>query len=385
MSKKSVLYITSRFPYPPLGGDRLKSYNMLRILSKKYNINFVSIIDRDLTQEDIQFCQKHFYKFKIYKKSKFFYLINIIKSIIKFQSLQVNYYYFKDIQKYINSQVIECDFVLNTLIRTSKYALNINKPKFLDIVDSIYKNYTLSIKNVKSIFWKLIYIYEKKKIFNYEKKCIKSYDMTYFVNHNEAQFWSKFGHTSWIPNGVNRDIFTYTKRDDSFKNHIIFFGKMDYQPNIDAVVWFIDNVFHKLNNNIKFTIIGLNPSKKLNKYLNDKISITGYVKDPYNIINGSFLCIAPMQTGGGIQNKILETMALGKITIISSFAANSLKNAKHNKELLVANTPDEYVSIINDIYQNYDKYKYIEKNANKFIKDNFTWEIYANKLFSILP
>lgn len=47
---------------------------------------------------------------------------------------------------------MECDFVLNTLIRTSKYALNINKPKFLDIVDSIYKNYTLSIKNVKSIF-----------------------------------------------------------------------------------------------------------------------------------------------------------------------------------------------------------------------------------------
>lgn len=385
MDKKNLLYITSRFPYPPLGGDKLKSYNMLKILSKQYNINFVSIIDRKLTKQDIDFCKKYFYKFKIYRKNKFFYALNILKSVLTFQSLQVNYYYFKDIQRYINKQIDECDLVLNTLIRTSKYVLSVNKPKFLDIVDSIYLNYFASIKNVKSLFWKIIYIYENKKIFHYEKKCVQKYDITFFVNKKEAQFWSKFGKTTYIPNGVNENIFMYKKTSDNFKNCIIFFGKMDYQPNIDAVVWFIQNVFYKLNNDIKFIIIGLNPSKTLYKYKSNRIIITGYIQDPYNTIKNSLLCVAPMQTGGGIQNKILETMALGKITLISSFVAHSIQNVTHKKELLIATTPNEYIDLINEIYLNYDKYKYIEKNAIKFIKDNFNWQLYGDKLLSMLP
>jgi glycosyltransferase involved in cell wall biosynthesis len=384
MKKKTILLITSRFPYPPIGGDKLKNFYLIKILSKHYNLNLVSLIDRETNHEDYEFCKKYCYRYKIFKKTKLQSLFSLCKRIFNNKPLQVNYYYFKDVQKYIDEEAINCDILINTLIRTSEYIINLGKLKFLDIVDSIALNYQYSQKNTKSVFWKLIYKYETFKLFEYEKTCIKKYNNTFFVNKQESEYWSKFGKTKWIANGVNEKLFTYNNNNNKYKNYIAFFGKMDYMPNVDAIDWFVSNVLNKLNENIKLIIIGINPIEKVRRLSSNKVIVTGFVHDPYEILNSCFACIAPMQTGGGIQNKILETMALGKITITTRLGATAIIGAEDKEHLFIEDDPENIAKLINKIFEDRDLFSNVANNAKEFIFKNYTWQKYEKKLIDML-
>ncbi len=313
---------------------------------------------------------------------------NALKSLIIREPIQIGYYYFSDVKEYIDQEIKNknIDFAISTLIRTSKYLENINIPKYLDMVDSIGLNYQRSQANVKSIFWKLIYKLETTLLLEYEKKYIHSFDNTFFVNKEETEYWSQFGQTTWIPNGVNKMLFDYHNKNDKYKKHIAFFGNMLYQPNIDAVLWFVENVFLKLDKRISLVIVGQKPKKSILNLAKEyeNIEVTGYVEDPYEYLNSTFLIVAPMRTGGGIQNKILECMALGKVNIVSSLGADPIDGAKNNEHFLVIDKADQWIKTINDIYNNPKNYKHLEKSVKPFTKENFTWENYEKKLLNML-
>ncbi|RMA93313.1 glycosyltransferase [Hydrogenothermus marinus] len=376
MSKK-ILLITSRIPYPPFGGDRLKNFNLLKILSKYYEVHLVTITDEIPTDETKKVLEKYTTSCKIFKKSKFDFLLSTSRAIFNKEPLQVNYYYFKDVQEYINSISKDMDCIIATLVRTAKYSDSIDKPKIFDMADSIGLNYKRSSARVKSLFWKSIYMFESKRLLRYEKEMINKYDKTLLFNREEIKYFNLPNKIKFIPHGVNEALFTYDDQDEKYKNYVAFFGKMDYQPNIDAVIWFTENVLNKLNLNIKFIIIGVNPTKKIKdlarKYRN--VEVAGFVEDPYLILKSSLCVVAPMQTGGGIQNKVLESMALGTINIVSSLAAAPI-GAKDKRDYLILDDPVEIANVINDIFRNRNKYAFLKKNSRKFIKEHFTWSLY---------
>jgi len=160
---------------------------------------------------------------------------------------------------------------------------------------------------------------------------------------------------------------------------------MDYQPNIDAVLWFVANVLPRLDQNLTFGIVGAYPTKKVKslerKYKN--VVVTGFVEDPYEIVKSSLCVVAPMQTGGGIQNKVLESMALGTINIVSSLAAKPIA-ARNTEEFLVIDDPVDIALTINDIYKNPEKYVHIKEKSREYIKANFTWSIYERKIIDVI-
>lgn len=380
---KTLLLISSRFPYPPIGGDKLKSHFLIQILKKHYKIHFVCISNTKITSEMIKYCEENFSSYKFFYKTRFDHLYAMGKKFFSYLPLQVSYYTFQDIKSYIKTHSINCDFIINTLVRTSEYALELKIPKFLDMVDSIAINYQHSQKKTKSIFWKLVYTLETPRLLRYEKKCVTNYNLSFFVNQNEATTYKKYGNVAWIPNGVDQKLFTYNHTDPTYSNCIVFCGKMDYQPNIDAILWFYNNVFHMLDSKIQLLVVGSNPSKKIQNLQSDRIVISGYVEDPYLLVNSAFLSIAPMQTGGGIQNKILEAMALGKIVITSELGASPIIGHKPSN-LLVYKNAYHMARMINKIHDNPTRYRRIGKKAKRFISQNFTWEQYESKLITLL-
>jgi len=383
--KIRILFLSSRLPYPPIGGDRLKNYWLLKILSKYFNVHLVSITEDDIPEDFYSFADSLGITYKIFKKPKWKFYLNSLKSFTNNLPLQVNYYYFKDIQEYINQIYEDYNLIFANLIRTAKYVMRLNKPKIIDIADSIGQNYLRSYKRTSSLFWKLIYKFEAERLLKFEEKCIDSFDKSLFFNIEEMKFFNKPEKTIWIPHGVNESLLNYNKMDRKYRNCITFFGKMDVQHNIDAVLWFVKNVFLKINKSIKLIIVGANPTREVKKletkYKN--IKVTGYVEDPYLIIKSSLCSIAPLQTGGGIQNKILESMALGTINIISSLAAKPIRG-KNKVHYFVEDDPDRIANLINDIYKNPQKYDYIKSNAREYIKNNFTWSIYERKLLRVI-
>ncbi|TWP26758.1 glycosyltransferase [Apibacter muscae] len=383
---KNCLLFLTRYPYPPIGGDKVKSKNMVKILSKNFNLTIVIITDEPYNENSEDFLKKYCTKYFVYRYPKYRFLFNSIKGIIKKEPIQVSYYYFKNIKKKLYLEIENSDFIINNLIRTVKYVEDTEKIKFLDIVDSIGLHYLEAQKKSTSFLWNLVYKLEGKRVSNYEKNCIANFNNTFFVNKNESEFYSKYGNTSWIPNGVNPNLLNYKYTINNKSNKIVFFGKMNYQPNIEAVLWYIKNVHPLVKTDYEFIILGAYPSKEITKYSNkyNNIQVTGYVDDPYKIIASSTMVVSPMQIGGGIQNKVLESMALGQINILTQKVAKPITFGVSNQHFLVEDNPYKMSLLIDDILLNRDKYFRIGLNARKLIKEKYTWDNYELKLLRLI-
>jgi len=369
--------LTSRLPYPPFGGDKLKNFSLMKILSKYYEVYLVTVTNEKVDEETKCILEKYTKSYKIFEKSKVNFIFSSSKILINKEPLQVNYYYFRDVQEYIDDLSKDMDCIISTLIRTSKYILNIDKPKIFDMADSLAQNYKKSLPNVKSLFWKNIYKFESDRLLEYEKLTIHKFDKTFLFNKEEIKQFNIPDKIKFIPHGVNEDLLSYENYTKKFNNDVAFFGKMDYQPNIDAVVWFVENILEKLDKKINFIIVGGKPTQKIQEYEKNytNVEVTGFVDDPYEILKSCMVVVAPMQTGAGIQNKILETMALGTVNIVSTLAAIPI-GAENKKDFIILDKPLEIINTINDISQNKNNYCFYKENCRNFIKHNFTWSIY---------
>ncbi len=325
------------------------------------------------------------FTFRTFFKKRFEFYRNAMRFLHNKLPVQVNYYYFLDIKKYIESIYHHYDLLFPVLIRTAEYAIDKNVPKILELTDSIGINYKKSKLRTVSLKWKIIYHIETERLLAYERRCLSNFDKVLFVNAEEMQYFAMPQKSLWMPNGVDDKLLCYNKMDSKYKNWVVFFGKMNYQPNIDAVVWFIKNVLGHLNKGITFGIVGADPPlfiKKLEKRYHN-IVVTGYVDDPYKILKSCLCVVAPMQSGGGIQNKILESMALGTVNIVSSLAAKPI-GGQNKEDFLVLDSPQEIADTLNDIFADPIKYQPLKLKSRTFINNRFTWVKYEGKLLSLV-
>ena len=385
--KEKLLFIASRFPYPLIGGDRITNYNILKFLSRHYEVYFVATTHTPLRQEYLDSI-KPFCKFlKVFYKSKYQSVLHAFFALFKNEPLQVEYYYFNDIQKYLCNltQEYHINKVVCSLIRTAKYVDSLPiQTKVINMADSLAHHYQNAIEHSHSLLWKMIYKIEYKRLQNFEAKCVKNFNGSLFFNHKEQKMYENFGNAILAPHGVNPNLFDLTYSDARYQHTICFFGKMDYRPNIEAVLWFSKNVMPLLNQKIQLIILGANPSKEIQKLQSARIHISGYVENPYTILCSCLCVIAPMQSGAGIQNKILESMAIGQIVLTNPLGSNPIYQAKHGTHLLVAHTPEEFAYYIHDITNHQEKYESIKTNAKSLIQTYYTWDRYGEVLLKTL-
>lgn len=380
--KKKCLLILPRSIFPVIGGYAIKNKELIKILHDNYKLSLVVISDHNPDEDENDFYQSHSEEYKVFVFPKYKYMVNAAMSLLGKEPLQVGFFYFKEVQMYVNQVLPSCDIVIGALIRAMKYLKKANKQAIVfDMVDSIALNYERSYPNVKSLFWKMIYKIEMGRLFKFEEYWIKHSDVTYLFNWKETEYWSKFGNVNLVPHGVNSKLFSYDKIYEQYNNSVAFIGKMDYQPNVDATLWYLKNVHSKIGDKVPFYIVGANPTKAIideaNKF--DNVLVTGFVEDPHLFVKSAFAVVAPMQTGGGIQNKVLEAMGLGKTVITTTLSAFPIHGAENNTHLIVADTPDDFIREILSLKSNAERRTRIGDQARKFIMDNYTWEAYGKK------
>lgn len=379
-TKPKCFAIFAQLPFPQFSGDRQQVFNEINILSKYYQLEVVIICRTKPTKEDYLFLQNRCSRFHIFYLSKLKLITNVLTYIFKLHSLQVACFFNKKIQQVVNNGLQNCDFAFATLIRVAKYLEKTNKPKLIDFTDTISLNYERSYENVRSFLLKQLYKYESKRLAKFEEYIISKYDAIFLVNYNEQQFWlNKLLNNNiiWLPPGIKNHLFNYNLKDDKYLKSIVFIGKMDYQPNIDAIVWFLEEVWHNIKTqDLSFYIIGVNPPKRLLQKCNQlkNVHFTGFLEDPYIILNSASAVVSPMQTGGGIQNKILEGMALKKVNIVTTRGSEGIRFAENGKHLIIEDDPIKMADIIDDVVVNPNKYKHIGEYAYNLVSQQYTWQ-----------
>lgn len=158
---------------------------------------------------------------------------------------------------------------------------------------------------------------------------------------------------------------------------------MDFAPNYESAIWFIDNVFPLLlRRNIKLIIAGANPVEELVARAGDGIEITGYVENLREEIARSQLYVAPLICGGGFKNKVVEAIASGTFVVGTSMAVEFL-SPEARKHLIVADTAQEMAAAIVSYLQDPQKFAPKLEALKRILAEELTWENGARQLSEI--
>jgi glycosyltransferase involved in cell wall biosynthesis len=187
-----------------------------------------------------------------------------------------------------------------------------------------------------------------------------------------------------VANGVDTNFYIRSTTDKKYD--LLFVGNLSYPPNILAVQYAAKEImplFKEEGKQTKLLIAGATPTSETTSLASEQIIISGWVDDVRTVFNESRIMIAPMLISIGLQNKILQGMAMEIPCVISSFANNAL-GATPEEEVLIADTPREYYNQIERLLNDEDLRSRITENARKFVVKNFNWDENTQKITEMI-
>ena len=184
--------------------------------------------------------------------------------------------------------------------------------------------------------------------------------------------------TILIPPGIDNIKENY----EQIKGHnIIFTGKMDYEPNVQAMEWFCNEVFPDIQkgiDDVKLYIVGKNPTDYIKSLSSDSIIVTGKVDSVEEYLKLANIVVIPLLSGGGVKIKLIEALQFKNIVVTTSKGVEGTK-FRHNEELLVSDDSNEFAQYCIDILNNPEKYEHHIKKSVECLESNYLWGSIGNQ------
>jgi glycosyltransferase involved in cell wall biosynthesis len=229
-------------------------------------------------------------------------------------------------------------------------------------------------------YLKFLFRLETNRLKEYERRVFNYFEFQSIISKQDQEYISHPDQKKMliVPNGIDRYYFEAPSVD--IKYDLVFIGNLNYAPNIDAINYLLKEILPALPS-LSLLISGANPSNRLLKQIENtpNASITGWVEDIRTSYLQGKVLIAPMKIGTGMQNKILEAMALG-VPCITTTLANNAINAKHLESIWVADTKQEMIFGIESLLSDPVLYHTIQENAKLFVSENYNWNSILLKL-----
>jgi sugar transferase (PEP-CTERM/EpsH1 system associated) len=168
---------------------------------------------------------------------------------------------------------------------------------------------------------------------------------------------------------------------------IVFTGAMDYWPNIDAVCWFASEVLPGLREQwpqLRFHIVGRSPTPAVQALASEGVAVSGTVPDVRPWLAHAALVVAPLRVARGVQNKVLEAMAMGRPVVAASACTGAIE-AEHGRDLLAATTVDDYLTAINKLLTDTQHANEIGANGRQCVLSRYSWDAHLAGIDRYLP
>jgi glycosyltransferase involved in cell wall biosynthesis len=188
-----------------------------------------------------------------------------------------------------------------------------------------------------------------------------------------------------VPNGVDMAVYSHY-RGKVVKSDLVFTGKMDFRPNVDAMLWFGQQVLPLIQTERPGTtlaIVGRRPHARLDALRRlPGVTITGYVDDVRPYIAGTKVYVAPLRVGGGTRLKLLEAMAMGKAIVSTNLGAEGFP-VVNGKELVLADEPEQFAQEVLHLLKTPTRRAELGRAGKAFAQTNYSWDVLAPRLEKI--
>lgn len=375
-----ILFLTSRFPYPPHRGDKLKIFNIIKQLKMRgHEITLLSFISSTKEYEYIPDIKKYCKDVYIVYLHPIKSLFNCMLGTISKLPFQIYYYKSKRFKKLLNTLLDNNEYhIIHThLIRMAQYTHNLNSNVVLDLTDAGSLYLQRFYNNTYNILLKYLLKIEITRLKKYEN-IINSFRLAMVCSDVDREYLldqSPNAKIKILYNGIDSDYFINREETIPDKHRLIFTGNMTYFPNIDGAIYFAKEILPLISKKIpkiKLFIVGKNPPKKIKKLENEQITVTGFVEDIKEEYLKSKIAISPIRFGAGTLNKILEPMALGIPVVSTKIGVEGLP-FRNGEDLIIADTPEDFANGVINLLNNDDLYRKIAANASMVVHSLYSW------------
>ncbi len=399
--RPNILFLTHRVPHPPNRGDRIRSWNIIRFLQERANIHLACLTDEPVSEASRNELDRVCSRIEIQPLSSPARWLHGIFSLLTGGSATEGMFKCSKLQATVSDwgREIQFDavFVFCSSMIQFATAPELNDiPLVVDLVDVDSEKW-LNYAESASYFKRQLYRLEAKRVRQLETKIAECANAVTLVSGEEVKVFRKFCEAEnlhAIGNGVDLDYFhpasaEYSKPKtgdgESFK--LVFVGVLDYRANIEGLRWFCREVWPKVREQIpgvELDLVGRRPGDEAWQLAKlSGVNLIGEVDDVRPYVWNADVVIAPLTIARGIQNKVLEAMAMAK-PIIASPQAIEGTGAIAGQHLLAASEPEQWVHELQNLNCDRKLGEQLADSGRDFLEANATWPNRLKELSNLL-
>lgn len=338
---KEILFLCHRIPYPPNKGDKIRAFHLLSALADNYTVSLGTFVDdpEDWKHRTVldTLCAETCYRPLSSARAR----VRSLAGLFNGQPLSFPYYRDRPLQQWVDrvmqQRPIGAIVVFSSAMASyaERYVQVRRVLDFVDVDSEKWRQY--APKAGIPMCW--VYAREGRKLLTAERRLAATFDASVFVSEAETQLFQErapecSARTRPVANGVDSAYFDPgLEYPDPYAEKgvrtLVFTGAMDYRANIDAVVWFVHEVLPLIRDkqaDVSFCIVGARPARQvLELARHPGVAVTGTVDDVRPYLAHAAVAVAPLRIARGLQNKVLEALAMGKRVVLTPEAAAGLK------------------------------------------------------------
>lgn len=383
-----ILVLLSRFPYPLERGDKLRAFHQLRILSRDHEVLLCALHEEELQPEWLDEVSQYCKELRTFRLHRIGQLAELAKCAFGSRPFQVGYFFNSIIKKQVETLAAEWrpDAIYCQLLRTAPFVEDIHGiPKVIDFQDAFAKGMERRLETDPWYMRPLIRS-EMRRLGTYEPQVFAHFDAATIISEQDRDQLSFEGkeRVHIVRNGVQMERFSPS--DTPKTEDVLFAGNMGYPPNIEAGLLLANGVMPLVwdsLSNTRLMLAGARPSYQVRQLENDRITVTGWVDDMRDCYAKARVFVAPMFIGTGLQNKLLEAMAM-RLPCITTPLANNALGAEPDREVLIAETEAEFASAILLLLNDAGRARELAENGHRFVSERYGWEAQTEPLLRLL-
>lgn len=403
----NLLFLVHRLPYPPNKGDKVRSYHLLKHLAARHRVFLGTFVDDPEDEVHVPTVRALCADLHVARLTPRHAKLRSALALLGTQPLTLRYYRDAGMTRWIEQlasrHAIDAVVVFSSAM--AQYAQRLPQvPMLVDFCDVDSAKWSEYAGNHR---WPMSWLYRREgaSLLAYERLVAEQALRSFFVTEKESALFERLApectaKVDTISNGVDATFFapdpdrpspfgsSGTQPDGATPEvPLVFTGAMDYWPNIDAVVWFVGDIWPTLRRrwpHLRFYIVGRNPPAAVQALAGDSVVVTGTVPDVRPYLQHAAVVVAPLRVARGIQNKILEAMAMARPVVAAQCCVDAI-DAQPGHELVGAESVTDYVTAVARLLDQPALADTIGAAGRQRVLNSYSWDAHLSRLDRFLP
>lgn len=385
----TLLYLVHRMPYPPNKGDKVRSYHLLRHLQRSHRVLLATFLDDPQDEAHLPALRAICPDLHVARLQPRAARLRSLTGLLRGEALTLAYYRDGALARWVQ-QTLAAEPVDGAVVFSSAMAQYVPAalPMLVDFVDLDSAKWS---QYAQARPWPLSWLYrrEGERLLAFERAVAQRARHSFFVTPQETDLFRARAHESAsrvepLGNGVDARFFAADAvRPSPYAEGelpLVFTGAMDYWPNIDAVAWFCEQMLPALRQRwprLRFYIVGRNPAPAVQALAGEGVAVTGTVDDVRPYLQHAALVVAPLRVARGIQNKILEAMAMAKAVVATAECAQAI-GARDGVEMFPAADAAAFVEQVHALLADPARAAAAGTAARAKVLASFSWDAHLS-------